>query len=218
MLRVEDEWATEARRVASSFDRIADLYRARFQDELEHKPLDREILGRATADLPPGLEVLEVGAGPAQISSWLARRGVPVVASDVSLGQLREAASEDRELRLVAADLAHLPVRTGCLAGIVAFYCLIYGRAELLDAVFAEWGRSLRSGGIVVLAVHAGEGAIANDEWEGRPVDITVVLRDPDDIVARLRRHGFSVREKLVRPPYGEEFPTDRCYVVAVRG
>jgi SAM-dependent methyltransferase len=140
-----------------------------------------------------------------------------MVVSDASWGQLTEARALDRSPPLVAADLAGLPVGAGSLGGIVGFYCLIYGPAEHLDPVFADWHRALEPGGVAAIAVHAGHGEIHADRWEGRSVDMTVVLRDPDDVARRLRRSGFVVHEQAVRPPYTDE-NTDRCYIVATRG
>jgi len=212
---VNDHWREETARVTASFDRVADLYRREFADELDRKPFDRDLLDRVAGRFPPDLTVLEVGAGPAHIAAYLADRGVRVVASDASVGQLHEAHTLDAARPLIAADLARLPVRPGALAGIVAFYCLIYGPAEHLDAVFAEWHRALQPGGVAVIAVHAGAGTAHADEWFGRPVDMTLVLRDPDDLVTRLDAGGFVVEERTVRPPYDDEHQTDRCYVVA---
>ncbi len=212
-----DDWGRETRRVVESFDRIADLYRREFADELHRKPFDRDLLDALVHHFPTGAPVLEVGAGPAHISAYLATRGVRMLASDASVGQLREAQVLDPGRAVVAADLARLPVRPGGLAGIVAFYCLIYGPAEHLDRVFADWQRALRPGGLVTIAVHAGEGRVQHaDEWFGRPIDLTVVRRDPDDLVTRLRDHGFVIEQRTTRPRYADE-QTDRLYVVARR-
>lgn len=212
---MRDGWREETARVAASFDRIADLYRAKFTDELDRKPFDRDLLDRIAGRLRYGLPALEVGAGPACVAGYLAAGGTSVFASDASLGQLREARVIDADRPLVAADLARLPVRPRSLGGIVAFYCLIYGPPDHLDDVFADWHRALVPGGLVLIAVHTGDGTIRSSEWEGRTVDITVVLRDPDDLVTRLERTGFSIGQRVVRTPYEDEFPTERCYVVA---
>jgi SAM-dependent methyltransferase len=214
---VEKDWRAETASVAAAFDRVADLYRREFADELDRKPFDRALLDRLVDRFPPGRPVLEVGAGPAHIAGFLAERGVSVVASDASLGQLHQARRLDADRPVLLADLARLPLRRGGLGGIVAFYCLIYGAPEPLDEVFADWYRALEPGGVAVIAVHAGHGTIDIDEWEGRRVGITIVLRDPDDLSARLERTGFVVDERSVRPPYEDEHATDRCYIVASR-
>jgi len=69
---------------------------------------DAQLLGDVT-----GRRVLEVGAGAAQCSRWLAGRGAAVVATDVSRGMLDQARRIDAELGtrvpLVQADARALP-------------------------------------------------------------------------------------------------------------
>jgi SAM-dependent methyltransferase len=214
---VNDDWTRATVRAVASFDKIADLYGRAFADKLECKPFDQQLFDALAARLPTDQPVLEVGAGPGQVSTHLARYGLTVVASDASLGQLRHARALDPVRRLVAADLACLPVRSGCLAGIIAYYCLMYGPAVHLDGVFAEWYRALRSDGLAAIAVHAGTGTIHATEWQGRPVDIQLTMREPDDLIARLRHAGFVVDTCVVRRPYTDEHPTDRCYIIARR-
>jgi SAM-dependent methyltransferase len=214
-------WDDETAHLRRTFDAIADLYRERFTDELETKVFDRDLLDDVGARMAvvaglTGCPVLEVGGGPGHIGARVAAQGAPVVVSDASLGQLREARRYDPDRALTAADFARLPVRDGGLAGIVAFYCLIYGGAELIDPVLAEWRRALAPGGLVVAAVHAGEGRVHVDDWMGRPVSVTVVLRDPDELVERFERAGLTVTDRRLRAAYPDEHPTDRFYLVAV--
>ena len=196
---------------------MADLYRDRFADELDRKPFDREVLAGAAARIVAGqldAPVLEVGAGPGHIGAHLAGHGVPVVTSDASRGQLAQARALQPRASIVLCDLANLPARDGSLAGILAFYCLIYTPPELLGAVFAEWRRALVPGGLVVAAVQAGDGTIHHDHFDDRVVDLTVVLRDPDDVARRLVDAGFAVEQQVVRAPYADE-GTHRMYVLA---
>jgi SAM-dependent methyltransferase len=214
---VSEDWRGERVRVAASFDAIADLYRREFADELDRKPFDRELLDRVAAMFVRGRPVLDVGAGPGHVGAYVSAHGVPVVVSDVSTGQLSEARAHDPVRRLVVADLARLPAGPGTLGGILAFYCLIYGPAELLDGVFVDWRQVLAPGALALVAVHVGSGALHVEDWQGRTVDMTVVLRDPDDLVSRIERGGLEVLERTVRPPYSDEHPTDRCYLVVRR-
>jgi len=41
-------------------------------------------------------------------------------------------------------------------------------------------------------------------------------LRDPDDLVERFERSGFTVTDRRLRAAYPDEHPTDRFYLVAV--
>jgi SAM-dependent methyltransferase len=214
---VERDWEVENDRAVRSFDAIADLYREKYADELVRKPYDRALLDDLAVSLRRdgvAAPVLEVGAGPGQISAYLREHGVAVITSDASRAQTVEARRLMPGRPALVADLARLPVKRGGVGAIVAFYCLIFGPPEPLDAVFAEWRRALPDGGRVVAAVHAGGGAIHVDEWHGRAVDMTVVRRDPDDLVARLERRGFQIDRAETRSPYPHE-QEERLYVVA---
>jgi len=214
---VNEAWRRRRADVARTFDTVADLYRRSFAGELEGKPADRAVLARMAAAVPAGRPVLEVGAGPGQVGAELARHGVAVVVSDASAGQLGQARVLHPERPLVLADLGALPVGEATLGGVLAFYCLIYGPVRDIESVFADWARALVPGAPVALAVHAGEGSIHAEAFEGRPVDLTVELRRPDALVDLLKRTGFAVVERQERPPYPGEHPTERCCIVALR-
>lgn len=203
--------------MVDSFDRIADLYGAEYADKFDTKPVEQRWFELAIGRFPAGRPVLEVGAGPAQVSIFLASRGVPVVASDASVDQIRQAARFAPHLPLLAVDLARLPFADGTLGGIVAYYCLMYGPAKLLDGVFAQWRRALAVGGLALIVVHAGEGVLHTGEFRGRPTDINLVRRDPDDLCDRLTAAGFAIETRAMRRPVGAEAPSDRLFVMARR-
>jgi SAM-dependent methyltransferase len=202
-------------RVSASFDRIADLYTRDFADELDRKPFDRALLERLSTRLRGRGIVWEVGAGPAHVGGFMAARGVSLIASDISEGQVLEAQALGLVGGVLRCDLARLPAGPATLAAVVAFYCLIYDRAQNLEPVFADWRRALKPGGIVVAAFHGGTGEIHETEWRGRAVDLTVILHDPEAVASQLSAAGFVVEECLTRDPYEDEYPTTRCYLIA---
>ena len=103
-----------------------------------------------------GLRVLEVGAGGAQCARWLAAAGAAVVATDLSLGMLREgAALEDaRGVRtpLVQCDARVLPFADAGFDLVVTSYGALPFVADA-DRVLAEAARVLRPGGRFVGSV-----------------------------------------------------------------
>ncbi|KIF78648.1 SAM-dependent methyltransferase [Streptomyces sp. 150FB] len=119
--------------------------------------VEAELLG------PPeslrGLDVLEIGAGAAQCSRWLAGQGARPVALDISHRQLQHALriGQDRadgtpDLPLVAADAGALPF----LDGSFDLACSAYGAIPFVAdpvAVFREVHRVLRPGGRWVFSV-----------------------------------------------------------------
>jgi len=102
-----------------------------------------------------GRTVLEIGAGGAQCSRWLAARGARVVASDLSSGMLRTAraisARSGRALPLVQCDGACLPLAGASVDLVVTAYGVVPFVADSA-AVMAEAARVLRPGGRFVFS------------------------------------------------------------------
>ena len=201
--------------VVRAFDAIAERYAEDFADELERKPFDRDQLDRFASGCPAGL-VVDVGCGAAgHVGAYLARRGRQVVGLDASVRSLTVAAHRVDQVSFVAGDLRGLPLRDGSVAGIVAFYCHIYDDLGELERELVELHRVLRPGGWLLAATHAGSGAEHFDDYQGIEVDVTIVLRDPDEFAAAAARAGFDVGAVTVRPPYPDEHAWDRLYVLA---
>ncbi len=113
------------------------------------------LLGPA-AELP-GRRVLEIGAGAAQCSRWLAAQGALPVALDLSHRQLQHAlriagADTGGPVGLVEADAGALPFRDGCFD----LACSAYGALPFVAdpvRVLREVRRVLRPGGRFVFSV-----------------------------------------------------------------
>ncbi|MFE2637297.1 class I SAM-dependent methyltransferase [Streptomyces scopuliridis] len=103
-----------------------------------------------------GLDILEIGAGAAQCSRWLAAQGARPVALDLSHRQLQHALRIGEGLSLsfplVEADAGALPFRDGSFDLACSAYGAIPFVAEPV-AVFREVRRVLRPGGRWVFSV-----------------------------------------------------------------
>ncbi|WP_245993299.1 class I SAM-dependent methyltransferase [Xylanimonas allomyrinae] len=103
-----------------------------------------------------GLRVLEVGAGAAQCSRWLATRGADVVATDISHGMLARAAALDTaagvHVPVLQADARALPFADSAFDVVFTSFGAI---PFVPDAarVHAEAARVLRPGGRWVFSV-----------------------------------------------------------------
>ena len=87
------------------------------------------------------------------------------------------------------------------LAGIVAWYSIIHVPDKHLPAVFAEFHRVVRPGGLVLFAFQVGDEPRRLTEALGHAVDLEFRRRRPDDVAKLLRAAGFGVRAQLVREP-----------------
>jgi uncharacterized protein len=212
---VPGDWERERDRAVSSFNRIAEQYCASFDDKLDRKSFDKDFVSRMAGLTPHGMPILEVGAGPGQVSRYLRAHGKSVIMSDASESQVRHASRRLPDVPALVADLRVLPFRDDALGGVAAYYCLMYGEVAHLEQVFAEWFRVLCPGGIALIVVHAGSGSIHATEWHGKEIDIELVMRDPDSVEKHVRSAGLDVFSSLVRKPLGEEHPTPRLFVLA---
>jgi SAM-dependent methyltransferase len=70
--------------VRDSYTRIADAYARHYAEELQHKPLDRELLDRFAASVKARGEVRELGCGPGHIARYLWNQGVDIFGVDLS--------------------------------------------------------------------------------------------------------------------------------------
>lgn len=208
-------WEEERQRAVQSFEAIADLYGKEFGDKLRRKSFDLELVQEFTMRLPSGLTLLEVGAGPAQLSSVASEIGARVLMSDASEAQIRTAIERLPHIPPIVADLRELPFSSNVLGGIAAYYCLMYGSAEHLPNVFEEWWRVLATEGVVFIAVHAGNSFQRMTEWRGRQVDIELIERDPELTLHQLRATGFDIVRAEVRDPMPEEHPSRRLFILA---
>jgi SAM-dependent methyltransferase len=122
---------------------------------------DLHLLGDP-ADLT-GRVVLEIGAGAAQCSRWLARRGATVVATDLSAGMLRRARAIDAgvpesrrpspspSVPLLQCDAQALPLGDGCVDVVFTAYGVFPFVADSAR-VLRECARVLRPGGRLVFS------------------------------------------------------------------
>lgn len=199
------------RQLRSTYDTVASAYEARFVDELDTKPRDRELLASfSTRAEDP---VVELGCGPGQVGAFVRTRGRWVAGADLSLEMARLAAR--RLDTVLTADLRRLPLRAHSVGGIVAFYCVIHLSRPELPAMFAEVARALRPGGIVLVTAHEGRGQLEHDEFLGHAVPFVATLYELGELVQAAESAGLSVTLAERRAPYPDESGTTRLHLMA---
>ena len=199
-----------------SYDRIASRYAAEIGDELAGKPLDRALLD-ALAEMVTS-PVLDVGAGPGHVASYLRQRGVRVVSTDLSPAMCRLAGQSG--LAAVAADMTRLPFSCDAVGGIVCLYAVIYLDADQRAAAYAGFRRVLRPGGLALLAFHTRDAENATGSgtsvstWFGEPVHLTFRYLDPAVESRALVTAGFEVVARLDRTSAPGEHASERTYLL----
>jgi SAM-dependent methyltransferase len=204
------------RSIRESYDRLAEEYTHRIADELQHKPLDRELLDRFARQTSGRGEVCDMGCGPGHVARYLRNAGASVFGLDLSTGMLAQARKLNPEIRFREGNMSDLDIADGALAGIAAFYAIVNFSRESLLTVFREMHRVLHSRGLLLLAFHVGNEVLHEDELWGQKISMDFLLFPPREIVCDLEAVGFVVEEVVEREPYPNvEYPSRRAYVFA---
>jgi len=199
----------------AAYDQVAADYAAAFADDLIQLPVDRAVLEAGIERLTGRGPVLDVGCGPAQVGTYLAERGVPVVGTDLAPVMLDVARRRTATLPLVCADMRSLPVRSRSCAGAAMFYSLQHLPRAAISNVFVELRRVLVPGGILILATHLGGGEVYLSEFLGHHIDpIGGTLHAQDELERALLGESFVVEEIRHRDPLPHEYQSRRIYVI----
>jgi len=203
--------------LASSWDRLAEQYVEKFDDELDHKPFDRDQLNRFAKSVRGNGQVCDLGCGPGQIARFLSELGLDVRGVDLSPGMIEQARRINPQIEFRVGDMLALDQPDGSLAGIVAFYSIIHiPRARVVDAL-GEMLRVLQPGGVLLLAFHLGDEDLHLDELWDEEVNMDAYFFERAEMEAYLRDVGFEVEEVIERAPYPPEveYQSRRAYVFA---
>jgi malonyl-CoA O-methyltransferase len=145
-------FALDRRAVVQAFDRASASYdaAAALQERVRN-----ELVGRLDELKVTPVSILDLGAGTGHSSRALKRRFPRslVVAVDIAPGMLARAKNQSRWRRRferVRADAYALPFRDGCFD--LVFSSLMLQWCDDLDAVFAEIGRVLKPGGLLLFS------------------------------------------------------------------
>src|SRR5512143_2412883 len=100
----------------SSYDRVADEYVRRIYGELQHKPLDRQLLDRFADRVRAVGPACDMGCGPGHVARYLQERGVQVCGADLSPQMVARACDLNPGIEFMQGDMRTLDVRDGAWA------------------------------------------------------------------------------------------------------
>jgi SAM-dependent methyltransferase len=205
--------------IRESYDRLAEEYARRIFDELQHKPLDRELLDRFARETKGRGDVCDMGCGPGQVARYLRDAGASVFGLDLSPGMLEQARKLNPDIPFREGNMMSLDVADGTLAGIAAFYAIVNIPKQSLAVVFREMHRVLRPDGLLLLAFHVGNEVLREEELWGQKIFMDFLLFQPSEIRIELEAAGFAIEEIIERQPYPEvEYPSRRAYIFVRKG
>jgi SAM-dependent methyltransferase len=204
------------RSIRESYDRLAEEYTRRIADELQHKPLDRELLDRFAKETRGRGDVCDMGCGPGHVARYLRDAGASVFGLDLSPGMLEQARKLNPDISFREGNMLSLDIPEGALAGVAAFYAIVNTPRQSLPVVFSEIRRVLKSSGLLLLAFHIGNEVLHEDELWGQKISMDFLLFQPSEIGLDLEKAGFTIEEIVEREPYPDvEYPSRRAYIFA---
>lgn len=201
--------------VRSAYDLACQAYARKFVNELDHKPLDRELLQQFAAIVGTERPVLDLGCGPGHTTAQLTTLGLQATGVDLSSKMIEVASRLFPQSQFEVGNFLALRHKDSSVGGILAFYCIVHLVPEQLVPAFSEMYRVLRDDGVLLLSFHVGSEVIRAENF----LDTTAVLNfsffEPDQIEAALSSVGFNRINIRVRAPYDTEHPSRRGYVFA---
>ena len=203
--------------IRHSYDRLADEYARRIFNELQHKPLDRQLLDRFAAEVAGRGEVCDMGCGPGHVARYLRDIGANVYGLDISPRMVEEARQLNPDISFREGNMLALDIPDRTLAGIAAFYAIVNISKEFLPLVFRQMVRVLQPGGLLLLAFHAGDKTLHEEELWGRSISMDFFLFPTLEIRGVLEAAGFAIEEVIERRPYAPEveYQSRRAYIFA---
>ena len=109
-----------------------------------------------------------MGCGPGHVARYLRDAGSSVFGLDLSPGMLEQARKLNPDIPFREGNMLSLDIADGTLAGIAALYAIVNIPRESLPSVFREMQRVLAPDGLLLLAFHAGDDVLQEDELWGR--------------------------------------------------
>ncbi len=210
--------AHDRKNCRTSYDLVADEYVRRIFEELQHKPLDRQLLDRFAASVRDVGPACDMGCGPGHVARYLREHGVKVCGVDLSPAMVQRARRLVPGVEFQQGDMTALDAANGAWAGIAAFFSIIHIPRSDVTRALGELRRVLRPGGLLLLAFHIGDDTVHLDEWWGEKVCLDFFFFRSEEVAGYLRAAGFNIEEIIEREPYPDvEYQSRRSYIFARR-
>jgi SAM-dependent methyltransferase len=198
-----------------AYDVACEAYAQKFLNELDHKPLDRELLKQFAAIVGPARPVLDIGCGPGHTTAHLTALGLIATGVDLSPKMIERASATFPQSCFEVGDFFALPNESSSIAGILALYCIVHLTPAQLVPAFLEMFRVLSSGGVLLLSFHVASEVVHAENFLGTAAVLDFTFFEPAQVETALRTAGLEGIDVRTRAPYDSEYPSTRCYIFA---
>jgi SAM-dependent methyltransferase len=221
----------DIRETRESYDRVAQNYLELVRDTIDHLPFERSML-RTFADLVSasasasasasgtgtgtGTDVLDIGCGPGHVSERLRVLGLNPTGIDLSPGMIDVARRTYPAVPFRVGSMEQLDEPAASASGILAHYSLIHIPPAERAAVIRNFARTLRPGGILLLAFQVGDEARRIEHGYGHDVGMTAYRLRPEQLVELGEEAGLRHLATMVTRPASNQ-KSDQAFVYLER-
>jgi ubiquinone/menaquinone biosynthesis C-methylase UbiE len=195
----------ESARTRAFYETVADGYARALDDVSVEPPIDLAVIADFAASLPSAepTRVLDAGCGTGRLTGHLPtlNPAIEAVGVDLSPAMLAHARERNPGIPFVEADLSALPFGDGHFHGIFAWYSIIHTPPHALPALFREFARVLRPGGMLLLGYQSGVGERVRSGAYGSDVELHAYLHHTPYVQAASAEAGLTVDTVLTRSP-----------------
>ncbi|TDC86478.1 class I SAM-dependent methyltransferase [Actinomadura sp. 7K507] len=151
-----------------------------------------------------GGPVADVGCGPGHTTALLRELGADAFGIDLSPVMIEIARREHPGARFDVGSMTDLELADDSLAGVLAWWSLIYIPDEAVPGVLGQFLRVLRPGGVLAVGFHVGNESMTETTGDGdQRVQTSVHHRQPSRVADWLREAGFTVEAQHLLNPDG---------------
>lgn len=204
--------------VSKAYSLAAQAYSESLLHELEGKNFDRMILKWFATQISSDEKVLEIGAGPGQISGYLSQLGTCCIGTDISPQMVEQARHNFPDIQFEVQDFFELTFEDNTFFGVVGFYAIVNYPLEALKPIFEEMKRVLKHKGLFMFSFHIFEDeerTHVQNFFNHDACELDFYNYRVDEIKALVIGLGFEIVDLIIRYPYdGNEYASKRSYFV----